>query len=59
MVAGSLAKRLGLKDGAAIEPAIIEFYYKDDALGDPFGERRSSAPAECGHPAVLREMRER
>ncbi len=35
VVAGSLAKRLGLKEGDAIEPAIIEFYYKNDALGDP------------------------
>ena len=35
VVAGSLAKRLGLKDGEAIEPPIVEFYYKNDALGDP------------------------
>src|SRR3954468_13339585 len=35
VVAGSLSKRLGLKEGDAIEPAIIEFYYKHDALGDP------------------------
>lgn len=35
MVAGSLAKRLGLKEGEPIEPAIVEWYYKNDALGDP------------------------
>ncbi len=35
VVAGSLAKRLGLKDGETIEPPIVEFYYKNDALGDP------------------------
>jgi phosphoribosylaminoimidazole-succinocarboxamide synthase len=35
LVAGSLAKRLGLKEGAAIDPAIVEFYYKNDVLGDP------------------------
>ena len=34
-VAGSLAKRLGLKEGDPIEPAIVEWYYKNDALGDP------------------------
>ncbi len=34
-VAGSLAKRLGLKEGAEIVPPVQEFYYKDDALGDP------------------------
>jgi len=35
VVAGSLAKRLGLKEGEAITPPILEFYYKNDALGDP------------------------
>jgi len=35
VVAGSLAKRLGLKDGESIQPAIVEWYYKNDALGDP------------------------
>ncbi len=34
-IAGSLAKRLGLKEGEAIEPPLVEFYYKNDALGDP------------------------
>ena len=35
LVAGSLSKRTGLKTGSKIEPAIVEFYYKDDSLGDP------------------------
>ena len=35
VVACSLAKRLGLKEGDPIEPAIVEWYYKNDALGDP------------------------
>ena len=35
VVAGSLAKRLGLKEGEPISPALVEFYYKNDALGDP------------------------
>ncbi|MGH7256121.1 MAG: phosphoribosylaminoimidazolesuccinocarboxamide synthase, partial [Nitrospirales bacterium] len=34
-IAGSLAKRLGLKEGEKIEPPIVEYYYKNDALGDP------------------------
>jgi len=33
--AGSLSKRLGLEEGMALPRPIIEFYYKDDALGDP------------------------
>ena len=35
VTAGSLAKRLGLKEGEAIQPPIVEWYYKNDALGDP------------------------
>lgn len=35
VVAGSLAKRLGLKEGEPIQPALVEWYYKNDALGDP------------------------
>jgi phosphoribosylaminoimidazole-succinocarboxamide synthase len=33
--AGSLSKRLGLEEGTALPRPIIEFCYKDDALGDP------------------------
>ena len=58
VVAGSLAKRLGLKEGAAIEPAIIEFYYKDDALGDPLVNDDHLRVLNVATPAVLREMRE-
>ncbi|NGP46068.1 phosphoribosylaminoimidazolesuccinocarboxamide synthase [Bacillaceae bacterium SIJ1] len=35
VTAGSLAKRLGINEGEDINPAIVEFYYKDDALDDP------------------------
>lgn len=36
VMAGSLAKRLGKEEGELIPNAIVEFYYKDDALDDPF-----------------------
>ncbi len=32
---GSLTKRLGIKEGTVLERTLVEFYYKDDALGDP------------------------
>lgn len=35
VVAGSMAKRLGLEEGMKLNTPIIEFYYKDDELGDP------------------------
>ena len=35
IIAGSLAKRIGIEEGTELEQAIVEFYYKDDDLGDP------------------------
>lgn len=32
---GSLTKRLALEDGKKLDFTLVEFYYKDDALGDP------------------------
>ncbi|NJF25564.1 phosphoribosylaminoimidazolesuccinocarboxamide synthase [Thermococcus sp. Bubb.Bath] len=35
VVAGSLKKRLLLAEGTELPEPIVEFYYKDDSLGDP------------------------
>jgi len=35
VVAGSLAKRLGMEEGTPLARSIIEYYFKSDALGDP------------------------
>lgn len=35
IAAGSLAKRLGLSEGTKMSRTVLEFCYKDDALGDP------------------------
>jgi len=35
IAAGSIATRLGLAEGTPLPRSIIEFYYKDDKLGDP------------------------
>ena len=35
IAAGSLSKRLGLPEGAKLQSTVLEFCYKDDALGDP------------------------
>ncbi|WP_112323806.1 phosphoribosylaminoimidazolesuccinocarboxamide synthase [Oceanibium sediminis] len=35
VAAGSMSKRLGVDEGTALPRPIIEFYLKDDALGDP------------------------
>ena len=35
IAAGSLAKRLGLEEGTQLKRPIVEYYYKNDDLGDP------------------------
>ena len=35
IAAGSLAKRLGLEEGARMKRTVLEYCYKNDALGDP------------------------
>ncbi|HHU91733.1 MAG TPA: phosphoribosylaminoimidazolesuccinocarboxamide synthase [Halanaerobiaceae bacterium] len=50
IAAGSLVRRLGFPEGEVMEKPILEFYYKDDALGDPlmneyhiFGKKLATA----------------
>ncbi|AJQ94634.1 phosphoribosylaminoimidazolesuccinocarboxamide synthase [Gynuella sunshinyii] len=33
--AGSLVRKLGIEEGRELNPAVFEFFYKSDALGDP------------------------
>jgi phosphoribosylaminoimidazole-succinocarboxamide synthase len=35
LAAGSLCKQTGIPLGQELNPPLVEFYYKDDALGDP------------------------
>lgn len=35
IAAGSLSKRIGWPEGKALPSPVVEFYYKDDDLGDP------------------------
>lgn len=35
-VAGSLAKKFQIEEGQALAQPLLEYYYKDDAMGDPF-----------------------
>lgn len=44
IAAGSISKRLGLEEGTVLPRAIVEYYYKDDELGDPMvGEEHITA----------------
>jgi len=57
VVAGSLAKRLALKEGDPIEPAIVEWYYKNDALGDPLIADEHIRLLKLATPEQLVEMK--
>jgi phosphoribosylaminoimidazole-succinocarboxamide synthase len=35
VAAGSMVKRLGIEEGAPLPRSIVEYYYKNDELGDP------------------------
>ena len=56
VVAGSLAKRTGLEEGHALSKPIIEYYYKDDSLGDPIINEMHIAELKLATPEELREM---
>jgi len=57
-VAGSLANRLGLKEGAAIDPPIVELYYKNDVLGDPLITDDHVRLLKLADPTILSLMKQ-
>ena len=56
IVAGSLSKRLGIEEGVPLKKPIVEFYYKDDALGDPLVNEDHIAALRIATPAELRRI---
>ncbi|MFC0559010.1 phosphoribosylaminoimidazolesuccinocarboxamide synthase [Halalkalibacter alkalisediminis] len=59
VVAGSMAKRLGIEEGTALTEPIVEFYYKDDALGDPLVTEDHIAILNVASNADLAVLREK
>jgi len=57
VIAGSLAKRLGLKEGEKIDPAVVEFYYKSDALGDPLVSEEHIRLLKVATPSVVEDIK--
>ena len=56
VAAGSLVKRLGLTEGDALPHPLVEYYYKDDDLGDPMiSEGHIAVFGWCG-PQELDEI---
>lgn len=58
VAAGSLAKRLGYPEGKQLKKAIIEFYYKDDSLGDPIVNEDHIAELAAATPDEVRRLKE-
>ncbi|WP_062052256.1 phosphoribosylaminoimidazolesuccinocarboxamide synthase [Bacillus sp. JCM 19034] len=59
VVAGSLSKRLGIEEGTQLETPIVEFYYKDDDLGDPLVTEDHIAILQVAAPEDLQILREK
>ncbi|BAE85720.1 phosphoribosylaminoimidazolesuccinocarboxamide synthase [Desulfitobacterium hafniense] len=58
IAAGSLAKRLGVAEGLKLSRPVVELYYKDDALGDPFVNESHSLAMGWAEERDLKEIQE-
>lgn len=56
VAAGSLAERLGLDEGTQLPRSIIEFYYKNDELGDPMVTEEHITAFGWANPQEIDEM---
>ncbi|MEJ2230149.1 MAG: phosphoribosylaminoimidazolesuccinocarboxamide synthase [Nitrospirales bacterium] len=55
---GSIVKRLGLEEGLIIDPPLIEFFYKDDSLGDPLITEDHIRLLKLATPSQIAELRQ-
>lgn len=58
IVAGSLAKRVGLPEGTLLPQTVLEYYYKDDALGDPLINTSHIAALNLATPEQMAVIKE-
>jgi phosphoribosylaminoimidazole-succinocarboxamide synthase len=56
IAAGSLSKRLGLPEGTKLATTVLEYCYKDDALGDPMINDYHIAALGLAAPAELEKI---
>lgn len=54
--AGSLSKRLGLAEGTEMKKTVLEYSYKDDALGDPMINDYHIFAMELATPEELQQI---
>ena len=58
IAAGSLSKRLGLAEGTKLASTVLEYCYKDDALGDPMINDYHIAALSLATPEELEKISE-
>lgn len=58
VAAGSLAKRFGLPEGKPLARPVVEFYLKDDRLGDPMVNEYHVHALDLATPEQVRAMAE-
>jgi phosphoribosylaminoimidazole-succinocarboxamide synthase len=56
IAAGSLSKRLGLAEGTKLKTTVLEYCYKDDALGDPMINETHAAALGIASPEELKKI---
>ena len=59
VAAGSLSKRIGWEEGKELPHPIVEFYYKDDDLGDPLLAEEHIRLRELASEAQIEELKKR
>ena len=59
VAAGSLSKRIGWEEGKELPHPIVEFYYKDDNLGDPLLAEEHIRLLELASEAQIEELKKR
>lgn len=58
IIAGSLSKRLGIEEGTPMDQPIVEYYYKDDELGDPIINEDHIRYLNISSPEQLKHIKE-
>ena len=59
VAAGSLSERIGWEEGKDLPHPIVEFYYKDDDLGDPLLAEEHIRLLELASEAQIEELKKR
>ncbi|MBI3594376.1 MAG: phosphoribosylaminoimidazolesuccinocarboxamide synthase [Nitrospirae bacterium] len=56
VAAGSMSKRLGIEEGTNLAFPVVEYYLKNDALGDPFINNQHVALLHLATPEELKKI---